>query len=127
METKVCSKCKEEKDISNFPKFLQRDGSHGIRGTCKKCMNEKYNVPIKKQNQKNKKVEFTEFEIKALKKFINQYEEGEQGLGIEKEKKEFVLIQLESSVYEKLKEQSKKTNIPKNNIINALLIKEFLK
>jgi hypothetical protein len=53
METKVCSKCKEEKDISNFPKFLQRDGSYGIRGTCKKCMNEKYNAGLCSNGTKN--------------------------------------------------------------------------
>jgi hypothetical protein len=36
MVTKVCSKCKVEKDISEFGKC--KEGKYGVRGDCKVCM-----------------------------------------------------------------------------------------
>lgn len=45
---KICTKCKEEKDISNFYKN-EKYTTDGHRGQCKKCMSEYSN---KKQREK---------------------------------------------------------------------------
>ena len=37
METKICSKCKEEKDVCEFYKHSKNPNIY--RGQCKKCMN----------------------------------------------------------------------------------------
>ena len=38
METKVCSKCKEEKNICDF--YKRKETKNGYRSDCKKCFNE---------------------------------------------------------------------------------------
>ena len=39
---KVCSKCKENKDISNFSK--RSDSKDGYRAQCKNCVNTKESI-----------------------------------------------------------------------------------
>jgi hypothetical protein len=50
MGTKICSKCKEEKEVCEFYKHSKNPNIY--RGQCKKCMNE-YSLNYKKNNIEN--------------------------------------------------------------------------
>jgi len=42
MITKICTKCKKEKPLSEFNK--QEGGKYGVRGQCKKCFHKYLNL-----------------------------------------------------------------------------------
>ena len=51
MKTKVCSKCGEEKEVSEFHKM--KGCKYGVRNTCKNCMKEyrkEYQKEYRKEN-----------------------------------------------------------------------------
>ena len=52
METKVCSKCKEEKDVCKF--YKNKDSSDGLRSNCKVCQN-KNTINWRKNNPEESK------------------------------------------------------------------------
>lgn len=53
METKVCSKCGEEKNISEF--YKRKDNKDGYRNDCKKCLNQKCEIYRENNPEKLKK------------------------------------------------------------------------
>ena len=46
METKICSKCSEEKELIEFDKY--KTGKDGIHSQCKKCKSSYYRMYYKK-------------------------------------------------------------------------------
>jgi len=48
MQTKICTSCNQEKEISEFP--IQKSGKFGVRGFCKFCYN-KYQKEYKKSEK----------------------------------------------------------------------------
>jgi len=48
METKICSKCKEDKNVCEF--YRNGDSPDGLRSNCKKCQN-KNSENCRKNNQ----------------------------------------------------------------------------
>lgn len=71
MKTKICTKCKQEKEINEFKRFKSTNGKFYYTGDCKKCRNleaydrnKKYRLSHKKEiaiikkinYQKNKKI-----------------------------------------------------------------------
>ena len=58
METKVCSKCKEEKNICDF--YKRKETKNGYRSDCKKCFNE-ITLIYKEKNKKKYKEQKQEF------------------------------------------------------------------
>ena len=50
METKICSKCKEEKDVCEF--YNNRKLKDGKRPACKKCVNQENSLYVKKNRDK---------------------------------------------------------------------------
>jgi hypothetical protein len=50
METKICSKCNVEKDLSDFG--LRKKSKDGRRGVCKQCNNEVYKKYLEKNKEK---------------------------------------------------------------------------
>lgn len=49
METKICTKCKIEKELSEF--YKKKDRKYGVTSNCKICVN-KYGKEYRKNNQK---------------------------------------------------------------------------
>jgi hypothetical protein len=54
MQTKICSKCKEEKEVCEFNKRKNRKGEVILRGYCKKCHTEQSIFYSKKNPEKTK-------------------------------------------------------------------------
>lgn len=146
MESKACNICGEIKELKKFPKYLQRDGeTHGWRNTCKSCINKKYNNPTVRKQKKlenssknvielekplvQDKLEFTEEEIFQLKSFINGYEKHIQKKKLEEKTKgkTSILLEVDIIVSQILDQCSNNSGIDKSSIVNALLIKEFIK
>lgn len=54
MQHKICTKCKKEKPLTDFPKRYPYKG--GLNSHCKQCHNEYQNTPAKKKVARNKRL-----------------------------------------------------------------------
>ena len=72
MDTKICSKCKEIKDVSNFNKSNRNKS--GLRAECKKCQNNyyKHNTEKIKNRRKERYIENADKELVRNKKYYNK-------------------------------------------------------
>ena len=52
MKTKVCTKCKVEKELSEFHK--QKNGKYGVKGQCKVCINQQNRERKKEYYEQNR-------------------------------------------------------------------------
>lgn len=53
METKICTKCKAEKDVQHFFKRGESNGKHRYRSRCKKCCADDNHINNKNYYKKN--------------------------------------------------------------------------
>lgn len=69
MEIKICTRCKEEKDICEFNKSSRNKS--GLRSECKKCQVIYYNNNIEKLKKRRKEryLEYSELELNRNKKY----------------------------------------------------------
>ena len=66
MEKKVCSKCKEEKELSDYPIHgYKKNGEVKLRGVCKVC----YNISKKKNYDKY----YNEYNVEDIYEQRQQY------------------------------------------------------
>ena len=95
MNTKFCSKCREEKHLSEF--YKQKEGMYGVRSECKKCK-------IASSNEyRNKNIE------KILLNGRQNYQANRENI-LEERKKRYQ----EDDVYrERARERAKKREKPK--------------
>lgn len=73
IKTKICTKCKKEKDLSEF--YKEKLGKQGLRGDCKECV-KKYKIKhyqkYKKRINKQKK-QYKDKNKNKYKKYHNEY------------------------------------------------------
>lgn len=152
VESKICDKCGESKELSKFPKFVQRDGiTVGRRNTCNAChykRRQKKNVVeyikqrVKPEQSENfflepdnqvgyeiqNRIEFTETEISKLKEFINSFDHVREQKSLHKKRsnKKNIALDLDVDILTMLEKKSLETSINISDIINAILIREFI-
>lgn len=154
LESKICNKCGEQKELSKFPKFSQRDGvTTGWRNTCNACMYkrrkktdtmdtpkylkekpvlipeyEEYEEYEDFELETQKRVDFTEDEIIRLKAFIDGFDKftKRKEEDVKRAGKDKITFKLDVNIIEILRQRSKDSGINISDIINAILIKEFI-
>ena len=73
MPTKTCSKCKEEKDLSEF--YKKKEASDGVKSACKVCTNkkEKEYREINRDKIRKKDKEYRETNKGKIKEYNKNY------------------------------------------------------
>lgn len=89
MITKICTKCKKEKPLSEFNK--QKGGKYGVRGQCKKCFH-KYVKSYRDRNKKRNRKKVKAYSQKVVTKICPKckiekplsefYEDNSRKLGV---------------------------------------------
>jgi hypothetical protein len=70
METKICSKCKVDKDVCEF--YLRKESPDGFRNECKKCL------------LKNSKEKYTEKKDEKINQSKKYYESNKENILIKR-------------------------------------------
>ena len=75
MKTKICSKCKQTKDIGEFSK--NKDGKDGLRSQCKSCISE-LNKIYRQKNKEKIKARYQENKEKIAERDKARYQENKE-------------------------------------------------
>jgi hypothetical protein len=81
METKICSKCKEEKDVCEYNKITSNKS--GLRSECKLCRKKQKKIFYQNNKLKileNKKKYYSENKIEIIKKSIDYRDKNRQSI-----------------------------------------------